>query len=152
MHDILLLARIQEQSVLGWMNLLHGYITSKWKILASSHMMNSSAPLQKSEGQQRLGVILQRIQGFVNSMWLGRNDMVHKNDTEDETRFKHYFTTNTTGCNGSVLHILRSQPAHRHRWLMRVRRARADLLLEQHLQPSPYYIVLPMACQTNTQK
>jgi hypothetical protein len=69
---------IQEQNKLGWMNLLRGYISNKWIILASSHMMNDDALLQKSEGRRRLGVILQRIQLFVNKMWIGRNEMLHR--------------------------------------------------------------------------
>ena len=37
-------------------------------------------------------------------------------------------------CDCSLIQLLRSRPAHRRRWLMRVRRARAELLSKQHRQ------------------
>lgn len=137
---------IHEQYTIGWMNLFRGYISSKWFKLAASHMVNAEAPLQPSEGRRRLGVILQRIQLFVNHVWTGRNDMLHRRNKDEEARFlsleaaeiRHYFTQphllpvhTQHYCTGSVLHILRSSPANRRRWLRRVRRARADLITNQ---------------------
>ena len=128
------------------MNLLRGYISSKWIVLASSHMVNVEAPLQKSDGRRRLGVILQRIQLFVNHIWNGRNEMLHRREKDEEARFlsleaaeiRHYFSQphllpvhNQHSCKGSVLQVLRSSPANRRRWLRRVRRARADLINNQ---------------------
>ena len=108
--------------------------------------MNDEAHLQTSDGRRRLGVILQRIQMFVNTMWQGRNEMLHRRDKEDEAKFvsieaaeiRHYFSqphllpvSNQHYCKGSVLQILRSSPANRRQWLRRVRRARADLINNQ---------------------
>ena len=144
--ESMMLEAIHEQNKLGWMNLLRGYISNKWIIIASSHMMNDEAHLQKSDGRRRLGVILQRIQLFVNTMWQGRNEMLHRRDKEDEAKFvsieaaeiRHYFSqphllpvSTQHYCKGSVLQILRSSPANRRRWLRRVRRARADLINNQ---------------------
>ena len=47
--QIILIEALQEQHVLGWMNLLRGYISSKWITLASSNMVNAAAQLQISE-------------------------------------------------------------------------------------------------------
>jgi hypothetical protein len=148
MQDILCEA-IREQNEIGWMNLLRGYISRQWIVLASSHMLNDQTKLQQQEGRRRLGVILHRIQLFISTIWIGRNDMLHRRDKDDEIRFlsieaaeiRHYFSQphllpvqNQHYCKGSVLKILRSSSANRRRWLMRVRRARSDFLQDRQRQ------------------
>ena len=79
-------------------------------------------------------------------MWIGRNETLHRRDKDDEAKFvsleaaeiRHYFSQphllpvrNQHYCTGSVLHILRSSPANRRRWLRRVRRARAESINDQ---------------------
>ena len=61
--------------------------------------------------------------------------------TLEAAEIRHYFTQphllpagDQHYCEGSLLQLLRSRPAHRRRWLMRVRRARANLISEQHRQ------------------
>ena len=148
--QVILAKAIIEQSAIGWANLLRGYLSSQWKTLASSHMLNSEmAASNKTDGCRRLGTVLQRIQGFLNQLWQGRNDVLHKHDTGNERKFqsieaaeiRHFYTQphllparDQHYCDCSLLQLLRSRPAHRRRWLMRVRRARAELLSDQHRQ------------------
>ena len=145
MLEILLLA-IQEQTTIGWSNVFRGYISKQWRILASSHMTNDLAPPQPMDGRRRLDVMLHRIKEFVHKMWTGRNETLHQSDKVDERLFqtneaaeiRHYFTQphllpvyDQHYCTGSVLSVLKSSPASRRRWLMRVRRAGARLLNDQ---------------------
>ena len=137
---------IQEQTVIGWVALLQGYISKQWRQMASSHMLNAEAPAQPMDGRRRLDVILHRVQGYVLNIWKGRNEMLHRKDQYDEQRFlsneaaeiRHYFSQphllpvqDQHYCTGQVISILRGSPATRRRWLMRVRRARAAQLQDQ---------------------
>ena len=132
------------------MNLIRGYYSVKWRQLASSHMNNSDPKaVNPTEGRRRMGTVLHRVQGFINNMWTGRNEVLHKHDKTDEHKFlsieaaeiRHYFNQphllpmhDRHYCQGQVLTILRGRPSHRRRWLMRVRRARAALITEQFRQ------------------
>ena len=140
---------IREQTAIGWLHVFHGYVAKKWRTLASSHMINPLATPQTSDGNRRMGTVLQRIQAFLSLIWTGRNEALHRNDHDDVRRFqsleaaeiRHYFSQphllavqDQHYCSGPILTLLRSRPAYRRRWLMRVRRARAAMLTEQHRQ------------------
>ena len=137
---------INEQSAIGWENLLRGYFSSKWRDLASQNMMNPDATTNKADGNRRAGTIIQRIQGYIKFLWKGRNDALHKCNKFNETKFlslesaeiRHYFNQphlipvqDQHYCQGNILTILQGRPSIRRRWLMRVRRARASLLKDQ---------------------
>ena len=140
-------AALKEQTEIGWVNLLRGFFTVKWRDLASQNMVNKNAPPRdKASGNRRAGTIIQRIQGYIHQMWKGRNDMLHKSDKDDENKYislesaeiRHYFhqphplsVQDQHYCQGNVLTILQGRPSFRRRWLMRVRRARAALLKDQ---------------------
>jgi hypothetical protein len=137
---------ITEQTEIGWENLFRGFISSKWRDMASQHMLNPEATPNKADGNLRSGTIIQRLQGYIQLIWKGRNDALHKCNKDDETKFlslesaeiRHYFkqphllpVQDQHYCQGNVLKILQSRPSIRRRWLMRVRRARAALLKDQ---------------------
>ena len=168
---------ITEQNSIGWMNLLRGFFSAKWRHLASSHMSNPDPrAVQPAEGRRRMGNVLQRVQGFIQQLWIGRNEALHKHDKFDEEKFlsleaaeiRHYFTQphllpvqDQHYCQGQVLTILRGRPSYRRRWLMRVRRARAALLNDQlrqarittyfpRLRPHPSHAHIPSTTSTHT--
>jgi hypothetical protein len=137
---------LTKQSAIGWMNIFRGFFSTKWLEIASSHMISPEAAPQNSEGHRRLGTILQRIQGYIKLVWAGRNDALHRTDSEtvdkyrslEAAKIRHYFNQphllaiqDQHYCQGQVINILRQRPSHRRRWLMRVRRARADLLKDK---------------------
>ena len=139
-------AAISEQTDIGWVNLFRGYFSTKWRVLASTNMTHPDAPMSKQDGNRRSGTIIQRVQGYIQLMWKGRNDALHKCDKDDANKFlslesaeiRHYFqqphllpVQDRHYCQGNILKILQSRPAFRRRWLKRVRRARAALIKDQ---------------------
>jgi hypothetical protein len=137
---------IAEQTEIGWVNLLRGYFSTKWRDLASRNMANQDAPPTTQDGNCRAGTIIHRVQGYIQLMWKGRNEALHKCNTDDENKFltlesaviRHYFqqphllsVQDQHYCQGNILKILQGRPSHRRRWLMRVRRARAALLKDK---------------------
>ena len=137
---------LKEQDTIGWINMFRGFISLKWQQLASTNMVNAQAPLQPDDGRRRLGTILQRIQGFLKTIWIGRNEKLHGRQQDDISLFqtleaaeiRHYHNQphlldvqDQHYCTVSLIKLLRSRPANRRRWLMRVRKARAHLLKEQ---------------------
>ena len=137
---------IYEQTAIGWLHLFRGFFSKKWSQLSECHMVSADALPQKADGSRRMSTILLRVQGFINLIWLGRNETLHKQSKDEETKFmsleaaeiRHYFNqphllpvTEQHYCEGSVLKILQSRPSNRRRWLRRVRKARSDLLLDQ---------------------
>ena len=143
----ILTAAIKEQSYLGWAYIFRGYFSKQWHHLASSHMTNaSSTATNPSDGRRRLSTILQRIQGFLETIWQGRNEVLHNHAKDDEAKFqslesaviRHCFNQphllpaqDQHYCAGSLLKLLRRSSSYRRRWLMRVRKARAALLSDQ---------------------
>ena len=106
-------------------------------------MTNSDAPMSKQDGNRQSGTIIQRVQGYNQLMWKGRNDALHKCNKDDANKFlslesaeiRHYFqqlpVQDRHYCQGNILKILQSRPAFRRRWLKQVRRARAALIKDQ---------------------
>ena len=156
---------IQEQNEIGWMNLFRGYFSTKWRQLASTHTTNPDAAQQNEDGRRRMGTVLQRVQSYIRTMWTGRNDVLHKSDKYDATKFssleaaeiRHYFhqphllsVQDRHYCQGQVLHILSGRPAYRRRWLMRVRKARAAYLKDKVRQAQITTYFIPRQNSTTT--
>lgn len=145
----ILQSAITEQSQIGWLNMIRGFQSKQWRNLASTHMRDDSVPKQHTDGNQRISTVLQRINSFVKSIWQGRNDALHKSDKADDRLYqslesaeiRHYFmqphllaAQDRHYCTGTLLQLLRHRPSIRRRWLMRVRRARATMICDQHRQ------------------
>jgi hypothetical protein len=137
---------LAEQQSIGWLNAIRGFLSKKWKLLASTNMDNAHAPVNTQDGTRRLGTVIQRIQAFVRLKWEGRNNALHKHNHCDAEKFRsleaaeirHYHTQphllpvgDQHYCNGPLLKLLRSRPAYRRRWLRRVRKARANMIQDQ---------------------
>jgi hypothetical protein len=43
-------AALKEQTEIGWVNLLRGFFSVKWRDLASQNMVNKKAPRDKASG------------------------------------------------------------------------------------------------------
>ena len=145
----ILQSAITEQSQIGWLIMIRGFQSKQWRNLASTHMRDDSVPKQHTDGNQRISTVLQRINSFVKSIWQGRNDALHKSDKADDRLYqsldsaeiRHYFmqphllaTQDCHYCTGTLLQLLRQRPSIRCQWLMRVRRARATMISDQHHQ------------------
>jgi hypothetical protein len=140
---------LEEQQRIGWLNAIRGFLSKKWRVLASTHMDNIEASVNPQDGSRRIGTVIQRIQAFVRTKWEGRNTALHKHDLYDVEKFRtleaaeirHYHTQphllqvgDQHLCSGSLIKLLRSRPAYRRRWLRRVRKARANMIQDQSRQ------------------
>jgi hypothetical protein len=149
-HIITILQQaLDEQSKIGWINAIRGFLSTKWRQLAASHMSNPEALPQEQEGHRRMSIAIHRIQDFVRTRWEGRNEALHQinqdntaaNITLEAAEISHYFNQphllpvgDQHYCSGSLTKLLRSRPAYRRRWLRRVRQSRATLLKSQSRQ------------------
>ena len=137
---------LDEQHRIGWINAIRGFLSKKWKLLASTHMDNKNAPANTQDGTRRIGTIIQRIEAFVKTKWEGRNNALHKHSHDEVEKFRtleaaeirHFHTQphllpvgDQHYCNGPLVKLLRSRPAYRRRWLRRVRKARANMIQDQ---------------------
>ena len=133
---------IHEQSQVGWHQLLLGFLSTQWLHLAASdpHVADK---MDKAAGQHRIQQILNHLFTFTRSIWLGRNDILHKEqDTVDthiysmeSAELRHYHanptllpTSDQHYCSLPLQRLLRSRPSVRRRWLRRVKTARAAFL------------------------
>jgi ribonuclease HI len=147
----LIVQAIADQSEIGWLNLLRGYLAKSWCILASTYITSSkTSPLFRDDGQFRISRTLRFIHQFIIAVWRSRNEALHATaqanmhsihnivDSEIATLYnesaflpaadQHYF-------NISLSTLLRSRPSYKRRWLYRVRASRSRLLREEANQP-----------------
>jgi hypothetical protein len=171
---------IEEQTLIGWHQLLLGYISKKWLLLAAMdtpHVGKTTI----SAGHSRTHKALKALTLMVRELWLGRNDALHKHkDDADqqiyslesaEIRLFHSTptlipTSDQHYCHNITLNkLLRSGPSVRRRWLHRVKTARAAYLKDgQNQQMVTQYMTripltrvdpirrAPRASITNTQR
>ena len=131
-----------EQATIGWHHMILGYLSNKWQELSASdrHPFNKSEP---PAGKHRIQQILKALSGFTRALWLGRNDVLHKEKDSDDRKvysiesaeLRHYHTnphllpsTDQHYCATPLRRLLQSRPSVRRRWLRRVKAARAAFL------------------------
>ena len=139
---------IDEQTMIGWHNLLLGYLTTKWKLLAAADEARQDK-YKMEAGISRTHRSLQSLFNFTRDIWLGRNDVLHRDkEKTDSTVYSvesaelRYFHSNPNllpssdkhYCQISLQRLLGSRPSVRRRWLRRVRTARANLIREGKTQ------------------
>ena len=79
---------ISQQEDIGWHDMLRGFLSVKWHQLASSHFSSDegSEIINRNDGANRVHRILRCIHTFTNDIWKGRNEILHGNEKENETR------------------------------------------------------------------
>ena len=133
---------LHEQSQVGWHSLFLGFLSKHWLILSDA----DQARVNKSEraaGQHRIQQILSALSTFTRALWLGRNEVLHRNQDAIDTKIysaesaelRHYHAnpnllprSDQHYCTMPLNRLLRSRPSVRRRWLRRVKRARATFL------------------------
>jgi hypothetical protein len=132
-----------NQEKIGWQNLLRSYFALSWLRLASIRPLDSDKPDNK-RGTFRISQSLSALHKYTRSIWLGRNDVLHKTQdkvnatifTAESKEIRHYFADPLLipaedrhyTISQSLEKILRSRPSVRRRWLRRVRTARANMI------------------------
>jgi hypothetical protein len=134
-----LTAALEAQQKIGWNHMIHGFLATAWQELAATNMLKQTQP-ENSRGHHRIQLALQALHLFTRTLWLGRNDALHKEkDKADATIYsaesaelRHYHSDpqllkqqDQHYCARSLDSLLTSQPSVRRRWLQRVRTARA---------------------------
>ena len=134
---------IDEQTLIGWHQLLLGYISKKWPLLAAMDTPNMGKTTLSAE-RSRTHTALKAMTLMVRELWIGRNEILHQHEDEadqqvyslESAEIRHFQTNPTLiptsdqhYCNNISLNkLLRSQPSVRRRWLKRVKTARAAYL------------------------
>jgi hypothetical protein len=139
---------LADQKEIGWMNFIRGYTAKAWRTLASTHMEHESIETL-AEGHRRMGSITQKLHELITLTWKGRNETLHKDNTNqkvlvrtlEDAEISEYFghpdlilEHDRHYCTGSLSNVLKSKPSNRRRWLMRVRRSRAAMLQDHQRQ------------------
>jgi hypothetical protein len=141
---------LSEQTKIGWIPALQGFLSKQWSVLASMSLLTQTK-LDPSAGRSRTHQALKATATLTRSLWLGRNDALHKaQETVDSLAYnaesaelrryhanphllpvsdQHYTAT-------SLSRLLTSRPSVRRRWLRRVRTARASFLRDGNQQRS----------------
>jgi hypothetical protein len=103
-----------------------------------------------NNGCRRIGTIVQWLHKFIQLIWKGRSNTLHSEQTQHtaarvltlkDAEIREYFNhphlllaPDCHYCDGSLLSILKSKPANRCGWLMRVCRSRATMIQEHQRQ------------------
>ena len=134
---------ITEQEQVGWHHLLLGFLSTRWLQLSAADR-HSVTVSSMNAGKYRIQQILNALFTFTRTLWLARNDVLHKEQdatestiyTMESAELRHYHA-NPTLLPRSDQHycslplqrlLLRSRPSVRRRWLRRVKTARASFL------------------------
>ena len=141
---------IQTQTLIGWLPALQGFLSIHWSTLAAMSLLDRDK-LEPKAGKSRTHKALLATALFTRSIWLGRNDALHKQkETEDSlvysaesAEIRHYHihpqqlpTSDRHYCSTLLSTLIRSRPSVRRRWLQRVRTARAAFLKNGNYQRS----------------
>jgi hypothetical protein len=131
-----------NQEKIGWQNLLRGFFALSWLRLASIRPLDFDKPDSK-RGNFRISQSLSALHTYTRSIWLGRNDALHKTQDKDNAKIftaeskeiRHYFADpllipaeDRHYVSQSLEKILRSRHSVRRRCLRRVRTARANMI------------------------
>ena len=132
---------ISQQADIGWHDMLRGFLSVKWHQLASSHFSSEdgSEIINRNDGANRVHRILRCIHTFANDIWKGRNEILHGNEKEKETRrlsaidmeirklhddVESVMTNDRFYCETSLNCLLEGSVANKRRWLLRVKASR----------------------------
>jgi hypothetical protein len=127
---------LQEQGKIGWLNMLRGFLTTKWRQLASTHIIDSPEGqdiANRSDGCNRVHRALKLMHKLTNELWTGRNEVLHgANQAQDKHRLslidleitKFHSEGDQFYCETSLQKILKGSTANKRRWLQRVRASR----------------------------
>jgi hypothetical protein len=147
LNDSLQMA-IEEQTQIGWHQLILGYMSKKW-LWPSSMDTSKMGHLNLLVRQSRKHSVLKAMTLMVCELWLERNEVLHqhKDDKDHEiysmesAELCHYHSnpnliqsSHQCYCRNMTLNkLLQSKPSVCHRWLKQVETARAAFLKDERI-------------------
>ncbi len=120
---------MHQEHDFGWHQLLQGFLALPWTRLASRKPLDDDKPDSK-RGTQRTHLTLQALHTFTRTIWIARNDMLHKQtETSDSIKYsaesaeiRHNFADplilpaeDRHYVSDSLIKLLRSRPSVRRR-------------------------------------
>jgi hypothetical protein len=143
---------ICDQVAIGWMNMMRGFLSKKWHLLASTYFdgNDENAITNRNDGNIRIQQVIKALHTLTMSIWQGRNEVLHgiceadaaarKSATDLEiikyhTEADMVLTDDRIYCEQSLHRLLHSSPSNKRRWLHRVKVSRAKLAQLHHRQP-----------------
>jgi hypothetical protein len=139
---------IEEQTIIGWHNLLLGFLSSKWKLLAAADIARQDK-FHMDAGTRRTHQSLQHLFSFTRDIWLGRCEILHRDQETIDTKvysvqsaeIRHFHenpalfpSADRHYCQISLQRLLGSRPSVRRRWIRRVRTARSNMIRDGNTQ------------------
>jgi hypothetical protein len=120
--------------------LTKGFLATTWHELASTYFSNPEDPItQRDDGSHRIANAIRALQKFTHSIWLGRNDALHRQN-EIHTRHqrtaidaeiaRHHANSSSLPaadrhyCKIRLESLLCRSPSYKRRWIYRIRRAK----------------------------
>jgi hypothetical protein len=129
---------LREQKAIGWDQALRGYLSRKWRILASDSVFDN-VPIQESKGKYNIRNILKAMYELTRKLWLQRCKKLHEADgdavlavsAEEQAELRALYehpelvpAGDRHYCNGPLENILCRSPSVRRRWMRHMRMAR----------------------------
>ena len=157
-HDIIPIAysslvqqAIIDQTMIGWIHAVRGFLSKSWLQLASSSFRtNSDHVSHQHDGLNRLQQVLKALHFLSTEIWAGRNDILHGHKQNDvmmkqtlvDAAITRYHSEpelllhdDSHYCAQSLARLLRSSSSNKRRWLHRVKASRLKKATILHRQP-----------------
>ena len=147
-HDVIPVAytslinrAIMEQTSIGWMHAMQGFLSKTWTTVASSSYTHHCAQIEHTpDGNQRIHKTLTALHRLTTDIWSGQNDMLHEKQVAQEadiirttvaaeiSKFHRepdlMLAVDTHYSEQSLKMLLRSSVSTKRRWLHRVKLSR----------------------------
>ena len=126
---------IRSQARIGWYPVLKGFLSEKWRDLASMDLLHASKK-DDQLGAYRMMQLVKMLYAFNSSMWKSRNEILHSTDPQtmadirstENAEIRHNFQNpgllafnDRHLCVGSQDSLLTRSASTRRRWLRRVK-------------------------------
>ena len=157
-HDIIPLAytslviqAIMDQTMIGWLNAVRGFISQSWLTLAShTYQCESGQAVTRQDGKHNIQLALKALHFLSTEIWAGRNEILHNHQNQgiilqqnlvDATITRYHSEPDSLlhhdahYCTTSLTRLLRSSPSNKRRWLHRVKASRLKKALIHTRQP-----------------
>ena len=131
-------AALESQEEIGWPQAMKGFLSSRWRDLASLAMFHIGSS-DDEKGLSSMQRVLHAIHAHNIRLWTSRNQVLHSTDDEDLVTIRSGETAEITKmygqpdlmrladrhlCSRSLPKLLKSAPSTRRRWLRRVKLSR----------------------------
>ena len=131
---------ISEQTAIGWIHAVRGFLSKSWHTLASClYNRDSGHVYHKHDGGHQIQHALKALHFLTTEIWAGRNEALHRHQQAATTLQQNLVNATITRyhsepdlllhddthyCTQSLERLLRSSSSHKRRWLHRVKASR----------------------------